>query len=54
MDLTETDIKEFIEAWKEDFGETLSPEEARAGIERLLAFFLALEISGRCGDVGDF
>jgi len=47
-------IREFIEAWKGDFGETLSPEAARGKINRLVIFFEMLEDLGRHGDVGDF
>ncbi len=54
MILTDEDIQEFIKAWKEDFGETLSPEAAKSEINRLLTFFEMLEDLGRHGDVGDF
>jgi hypothetical protein len=39
MQLSDEQIGEFIEAWKADFGETLSIEEARAEALRLLDFF---------------
>jgi hypothetical protein len=39
MQLSDEQIKDFIEAWKADFGETLPDEEARAEALRLLDFF---------------
>jgi hypothetical protein len=37
--VTEEDITKFIEAWKADFDEVLSREEAKAQIDRLMSFF---------------
>ena len=39
MQLSDQHIKEFIEAWKADFGETLTASEARAEATKLLDFF---------------
>lgn len=39
MQLSDQHIKDFIEAWKADFGETLTAAEARAEATRLLDFF---------------
>jgi hypothetical protein len=37
--LLEQDIQEFVEAWKSDFGETLSKESAESEALRLIDFF---------------
>lgn len=42
MTLSEEQVQSFIECWKKDFGEVLTPEEARAEAMRLLDFFAAL------------
>ena len=47
MDLSEEDIRGFIEAWRKDFGETLSREEAESTAKRLLDFFVRLEEEAR-------
>jgi hypothetical protein len=39
MQLSDEQIKDFIEAWHADFGETLSVETARSEALRLLDFF---------------
>lgn len=39
MQLSDKHIHSFIECWKQDFGEILTPEEARVEATRLLAFF---------------
>ena len=39
MNLTDKQIREFIDAWQNDFGETLSPETAEMEANRLLDFF---------------
>jgi archaellum biogenesis protein FlaJ (TadC family) len=39
VNLTNQQIQDFIDAWKGDFNETLSFEEARAEATRLLDFF---------------
>ena len=39
MLLNDEQIRHFAEAWKEDFGEVLTLEEARAEAMRLLEFF---------------
>lgn len=43
VDLSDADVAEFINAWQADFGEVLSPEEARSEALRLLHFFGTLE-----------
>ena len=43
MELTDEEIELFIEGWRKDFGETLSPERARSEAVRLLNFFSTLE-----------
>lgn len=68
MDLSDQSIHEFIEAWRADFGESLSPETACSEANRLLDFFIWMNEelrqqqsvirlppprSGGCGDVGD-
>jgi len=40
MQLSEKQINDLIEAWKADFGETLSPDAARSEALRLLDFFV--------------
>lgn len=42
MTLSDQQIRDFIRRWQQDFGETLSPERARAEAVRLLDFFAAL------------
>lgn len=39
MQLRNVQILSFIECWKKDFGEILTPEEARVEATRLLDFF---------------
>jgi len=39
MQLSNEQIQSFIECWKQDFGEILTPEEARVEATRLLDFF---------------
>jgi hypothetical protein len=39
VNLSDQSIQDFIEAWKQDFGEVLSPETARSEATRLLEFF---------------
>jgi hypothetical protein len=39
MQLSEQQIRDFIEAWRADFGETLSAEAAQSEAIRLLDFF---------------
>ena len=39
MTLSEQQVQSFIECWKKDFGEVLTPEEARAEATRLVEFF---------------
>lgn len=43
MQLSEEQIQSFIECWKKDFGEILTPDQARVEAVRLLAFFAALD-----------
>ncbi len=43
MNLTDKHIQDFIDAWKADFGDTLSPEEATNEAKRLLDFFGQME-----------
>ena len=49
MRLSDQDIREFIEAWEEAFGETLDFEAARSEAHRLVDFFvwMATELSGQ-------
>lgn len=42
VDLTDEEIQRFMKAWEEDFGERLSPEEARSELSRLLNFLYAI------------
>ena len=42
MDLEERDIKEFQDIWQQEFGETLSPEQARLEASLLLELYSAL------------
>jgi len=39
MQMTEDQLREFLEAYRADVGEQISPEEARALMHRLLAFY---------------
>lgn len=50
VDLSDTDITEFITAWRADFGDVLSLEEARSEALRLLHFFGTLEEALRLED----
>lgn len=43
MHLTDEDIHEFIDAWKSDFGEALTKENARKHASALMDFCLLLE-----------
>lgn len=38
--------KDFIDSWRHDFGEELTPEQANEEIERLCTFFEMLAKSG--------
>lgn len=42
MQLSNEQIQSFIECWQKDFGETLTPEQARVEALRLLEFFAVL------------
>ena len=42
MQLSDEQIESFIECWKKDFGEVLTPDQARVEAVRLLDFFAAL------------
>lgn len=42
MTWSDEQVQSFIECWKKDFGEVLTPEQARAEAMRLLDFFAAL------------
>jgi hypothetical protein len=42
VQFTDEDIQEFIEVWKEEFGETITEDRARAEVQRLIDFFQAL------------
>ena len=42
MDLDDHDIQEFIEMWKEEFRETLSPAQARRRASELLELYFVL------------
>lgn len=48
MQLSDEQILSFIDCWKKDFGEALTPEQARVGAMRLLDFFAALAEMLRC------
>jgi hypothetical protein len=66
MPLSDEQIQSFIEAWRVDFGEVLTPDVARSEANRLLDFFAAMaqilrhppngesgkERSGGHGDLG--
>ena len=45
MELTDQDVQNFRESWKQDFGEDLSPDRARSEALRLLDFFATLEVA---------
>lgn len=47
MELTDLDVQNFRESWKQDFGEDLSPDRARSEALRLLDFFATLEAAHR-------
>jgi hypothetical protein len=67
MNLSNKQIEGFVEAWKADFGETLTKEMAHSEANRLLEFFLTMhedlmrrkrntssqKKSGGHGDLGD-
>jgi hypothetical protein len=42
MHLTKEDINAYIEAWKADFGETITYELAESEAQKLISFFLSL------------
>jgi len=42
MDLDEKDITEFAQIWREEFGETLTGEQARHHATQLMELFLLL------------
>lgn len=42
MQLSNEQILSFIECWRKDFGEVLTPEQARVEALRLLEFFAVL------------
>jgi hypothetical protein len=42
MDLDDRDIQEFMDMWKEEFEETLSPAEARQRASQLLELYFVL------------
>ena len=42
MQLNDDDIREFIEVWRKDFGETLSYEEARHHASQILTLYVAV------------
>lgn len=43
MNLTDKQIQDFIDAWRKDFGETLSADSAEKEAKRLLDFFMKME-----------
>ena len=49
MQLTEEDIREFINIWSEEFGETITLADARKRASDLLRLYLLL-ISPQSGD----
>jgi hypothetical protein len=42
MNLNDDDIREFCNAWREEFGEPLSPDEARHRASLLLDLYVTL------------
>lgn len=48
MQLSDERIRDFIEAWKSDFGETLTDANARSEAMRLLDFFATLAEAASC------
>ncbi len=54
MELTDEEVQLFIDGWRKDFGETLSPETARAEAMRLLFFFFSTleELLGSVPEAG--
>ena len=40
--MTNDNVQRFINVWKKEFGEELTPEEGRAELNRLLVFFTRL------------
>lgn len=42
MELDDDEIESFKQAWRDDFGETISFETARSELNRLLMFFQIL------------
>ena len=47
MALTDAAIREFVEIWHQEFGESLTPEEAMIIAERLLEFAQIMVIDSR-------
>ena len=43
MNLSDQKIHDFIEAWRKDFGETLSFEAGKLEATRLIEFFIQME-----------
>jgi hypothetical protein len=44
MQLDDEDIREFIAAWEKDFGEAISPEDARSSASQLLELLALLSM----------
>ena len=42
MDLSDEDVKEFVDLWEAEFGERLSLDVGRTQAKRLLGFFVTL------------
>ena len=42
MQLTDHDIREFTEAWRKDFGEVLSPDQARHEATKIIRLFRSI------------
>ena len=42
MDLEDNDIREFADLWQHEFGETLSPEQARHEASHLMELYALL------------
>ena len=49
MELTDESLQEFVRLWREEFGETLSLDEARTVAEQVLEFALLM-----VGDAGNY
>jgi hypothetical protein len=56
MELSDEDVKEFVDLWEAEFGERLTMEIGRAEAKRLLDFFVTISnarLSNRLVDRGN-